>query len=255
MRRISLALAGALVAATLAVPGANAAEDAPKPKDQNWTFDGVFGGFDRAQLKRGWLVYKQVCSNCHSANQLYYRNLVEAGYTEGEAKEIAAADTVPGGTDDSGEPVERPGQLSDKVHRPFANEKAARAANNGALPPDLSLITKARKFGPDYVYAVLTGYREPPTGFQMQPGMNYNEMFPGHQIAMPPPLADGQVAYEDGTTNSVEQMARDVTAFLAWSAEPEMENRKRLGIKSILFLLVLTGLLFALKRRVWADVH
>jgi len=255
MRRISLALAGALVAATLAVPGANAAEDAPKPKDQNWTFDGVFGGFDRAQLKRGWLVYKQVCSNCHSANQLFYRNLVDAGYTEAEAKEIAAADTVPGGLDDSGEPVERPGQLSDKIHRPFANDKAARAANNGALPPDLSLIAKARKHGPDYVYAILTGYREPPTGYQMQQGMNYNEMFPGHQIAMPPPLSDGQVSYEDGTTNSVEQMARDVTAFLSWAAEPEMEDRKRLGVKSILFLLVLTGLLFALKRRVWADVH
>jgi len=255
MSRISLALAGALVAATLAVAPVWAAEEAPKPKDQNWSFDGVFGTFDRAQLKRGWQVYKQVCANCHSVNQLHYRNLVEIGYTEAEAKEIAAADTVPGGTDDSGEPVTRPGQLSDKILRPFANEKAARTANNGAFPPDLSLITKARKNGPDYLYALLIGYKEPPTGFQMQQGMNYNEMFPGHQIAMPPPLADGQVAYDDGTTNSVEQMARDVTAFLAWAAEPELEDRKRLGIKVILFLLVLTGLLFALKRRVWSDVH
>jgi ubiquinol-cytochrome c reductase cytochrome c1 subunit len=256
MRKATIAgLALLLAGAAPLVMTAGAAEEVPHPKNQNWSFDGVFGGFDRAQLKRGWQVYKQVCSNCHSVHQLYYRNLVEIGYSESEAKEIAAADTVAGGLDDNGEPVERPGQLSDKVKMPFANDKAARAANNGALPPDLSLMIKARKYGPDYVYGLITGYREPPTGYRMQQGMNYNEMFPGHQIAMPPPLSDGQVSYDDGATNSVEQMARDITAFLAWSAEPELEDRKRLGIKVLAFLLVLTGLLFGLKRKIWADIH
>jgi ubiquinol-cytochrome c reductase cytochrome c1 subunit len=159
------------------------------------------------------------------------------------------------GPNDEGEMFERPGRPSDKFHRPFANEKAARAANNGAYPPDLSLIVKARPDGANYLYGLLTGYSEAPAGVAMGEGMNYNKYFPGHQIAMPPPLSENSVTYSDGTPASVDQMSKDLTTFLAWTAEPELEDRKRTGIKVILFLLVLTGLLYAAKRKIWAAVH
>jgi ubiquinol-cytochrome c reductase cytochrome c1 subunit len=149
----------------------------------------------------------------------------------------------------------RPAQPSDRFVSPFANEKAARAANGGAYPVDLSLITKAREHGPDYVFALLTGYKDAPAGVKLQQGMNYNVYFPGQQVAMPPPLSDGAVAFADGTQASVAQMARDVVTFLSWAAEPEMEARKQMGIKTILFLIVLSGLLYAVKRKVWRDVH
>jgi ubiquinol-cytochrome c reductase cytochrome c1 subunit len=237
------------------------AAEGPKLPDVQFSFDGPLGHFDRAQLKRGWQVFKSVCSACHSAHQLYYRNLVDMGFSEAEAKEIAAGDNVPAGPNEAGEthvdgqPIMRPALPSDKIAPPYPNPAAARAANNGALPPDLSLMTKARKGGADYVHAILTGYKEPPAGFQLQQGMNYNEYFAGHQIAMPAPLTEGVVTYEDGTNATVDQMAQDVAAFLTWSAEPELEQRKRMGIKILAFLLVFTALLFALKRRIWSDVH
>jgi ubiquinol-cytochrome c reductase cytochrome c1 subunit len=149
----------------------------------------------------------------------------------------------------------RPGRPTDRVKAPFANEQAARAANNGAYPPDLSMVVKARAGGPDYLHALLTGYHEPPADMKMQEGMNYNAVFPGHQIAMPPPLQPDGVTYADGTRATVDQMARDVTTFLAWASEPEMEVRKRMGVKVILFLIVLTGILYAVKRKIWAAVH
>jgi ubiquinol-cytochrome c reductase cytochrome c1 subunit len=251
-------IAGALCLA--AVQDAGAAEAVKIPK-QKWSTDGLTGHFDRAQLKRGWQVYKSVCAACHATHQLYYRNLQDIGFSEAEAKQIAAGDNVPAGPSEAGEthvdgqPIMRPALLSDKIAAPYANVNAARAANNGALPPDLSLMTKARKGGADYVHALLVGYKEPPTGFQLQQGMQYNEYFPGHQIAMPAPLAEGAVTFEDGTNATVDQMARDVSAFLTWSSEPELEDRKRMGIKILAFLLVFTALLFALKRRIWADVH
>jgi ubiquinol-cytochrome c reductase cytochrome c1 subunit len=150
---------------------------------------------------------------------------------------------------------ERPARPSDHFVPPFPNPQAARAANNGALPPDLSLIVKARKGGADYIYGLLTGFTEPPAGLQIAEGMNYNKVFPGHQIAMPPPLSEGAVTYADGTPATVEQMAHDVATFLAWTAEPELDARKRMGVKTILFLIVLTGMLYAVKRKVWAEVH
>lgn len=256
-------LFAALIAGALTVTGVStvSASEGPKLPDVKFSFDGALGHYDRAQMKRGWQVYKSVCAACHSAHQLYYRNLVELGFSEAEAKQIAAGDNVPAGPNDAGEthvdgqPIMRPALLSDKIAAPYANAKAARAANNGAFPPDLSLMTKARKGGADYVHAILTGYKEPPAGFQLQPGMNYNEYFAGHQIAMPAPLVEGVITYEDGTSATINQMATDVSAFLTWSAEPELEERKRMGIKILAFLLVFTALLFALKRRIWSAIH
>ena len=238
-----------------------AAGGATPPPELEWSFDGPFGAFDRAQLKRGWQVYKEICAACHSLHQIYYRHLEGIGFSEGEVKKIAADDEVPAGpnedgeTHDGGDLLVRAAKPFDKVKKPFPNDAAARAANNGALPPDLSLTSKAHKTGVDYIAAVLTGYKDPPSGFKLNEGMSYNTYFAGNQIAMPAPLSAEAVEYADGTKATVKQMALDVSAFLAWTAEPEMEERKRLGIKVLLFLIVFTGLLYALKRRIWADVH
>ncbi|MBT3553377.1 MAG: cytochrome c1 [Rhodospirillaceae bacterium] len=228
---------------------------------QEWTFDGVFGNFDRAQLKRGYQVYQEVCAACHSLSQIYYRNLSEIGFTEDEVKKIAAEFEVPRGPDDEGETHEDGEQIMraakpfDKLVQPYANEQAARAANNGALPPDLSLVTKARKGGANYLHALLTGFADAPEGFKMQDGMSYNVYFPGAQIAMAPPIDDDAVEYADGTKASKDQISRDVAAFLTWTAEPELEDRKRIGIKVLIFLIIFTAMLYAVKRRVWAKLH
>lgn len=242
-------------ALVIAHVGFAAAAEAPKPPAQQWSFGGLFGTFDRSAVRRGFEVYKTVCASCHSASLLYYRHLATVGFGQEEIKAIAAEVEVTDGPNDDGQMFERPGLPSDRFKAPFANAQAARAANNGALPPDLSLIVKARKGGADFVYALLTGYAEPPADFTMTEGMNYNAWFPGHQIAMPPPLAEGGVDYPDGTPATVDQYAYDVTTFLAWAASPEMEERKRLGVKVILFLLVLTGMLYALKRQIWLKAH
>jgi ubiquinol-cytochrome c reductase cytochrome c1 subunit len=246
-------LTAAGVVALLAGP-AFAAGDAPKPPKVHWSFAGMFGTFDRAELQRGFQVYKEVCAACHSLKYLSYRDLAALGFNEEEVKAIAAGFEVQD-LNDEGEPAKRPARPSDRFVSPFPNDKAARAANNGALPPDLTLLTKAREGFQDYMHGLLIGYENPPAGFQMQPGMNYNKYFPGHQIAMPPPLSEGQVTYADNTKATVEQMARDVVAFLSWAAEPELEARKAMGVKVILFLIVLSGLLYAVKRKVWSDVH
>lgn len=246
---------GALAALVFAAAPAGAALERPKLPDQAWSFEGVFGAFDRASLRRGFLVYKQICSSCHSLNQLAYRHLTGVGLSEAEVKAIAATVEVQDGPNDAGEMFMRKGIPSDKFKAPFPNEKAARAANNGAFPPDLSLITKARKGGADYLHAILTGYKDAPANVKVPDGMYYNVYFPGNLLAMAPPLSEGGVDYPDGTKATVDQMAKDVVTFLAWAAEPEMEERKRMGIKVLLFLLVLTGMLYALKRMIWADVH
>lgn len=220
---------------------------------QEWSFSGPLGTFDRAALQRGFQVYKEVCASCHGLYQKSYRNLMDLGFSEDEVKAIAAQYMVPD-TDENGEAIERPARLADKFKRPFANEKAARAANNGAYPVDLSLITKARHDGANYVYALLTGYETPPADMTMQGGMNYNKYFPGHQIAMAAPLADGQVTYADGTTATVAQMAHDVTTFLSWAAEPEMEDRKRAGVAVLLFLIAAIGVSYASMKKIWHDV-
>ncbi|MGE0652318.1 MAG: cytochrome c1 [Alphaproteobacteria bacterium] len=246
-------IAVAAVTILLALPAA--ASEAPVPPAQSWSFSGPFGNYDRAALQRGFQVYKDVCAACHSLRHVYYRDLAALGYNEEEIKAIAASVEVQDGPNDQGEMFTRPGRPYDRFKSPFPNDNAARAANNGAFPPDLSDITKARPHGHDYLYALMTGYKEPPADMKMTEGMMYNTAFAGHQIAMPPPLSEGSLEYKDGTKATIPQMARDVTVFLAWAAEPEMEERKRLGYKVLLFLVVLTGVLYAAMRRVWSKVH
>jgi ubiquinol-cytochrome c reductase cytochrome c1 subunit len=252
-RSLVAALILGAAAALHAVPARAAGEEIAIPETR-FSFEGLFGTYDRASLQRGFQVYKEVCSACHAMRQLSYRNLLEIGLTEPQVRAIAAQFQVVDGPNEQGEMFERPARLSDRFRRPFPNENAARAANNGAYPPDLTVMTKARPNGPDYVHALLTGYADPPEGFTLMDGMNYNRYFPGHQIAMPNVLNPGQVDYADGTEATVDQMARDVTTFLAWAAEPEAEQRKRMGVRIILFLIVLGGLTYAVKRKVWADV-
>ena len=253
---IAMRLRRAVLAVGILAPlGAQAAQEAPEPPDVHFSFDGVFGTYDREQLQRGFQVYSQVCAACHAMSLLYYRNLLQIGMSAEQAQAIAAEAKVMDGPNDEGNMFERPARLADRFASPFANEKAARASNNGAYPPDLSLITKARAAGPAYTYGILIGYREPPADVKVEEGRYYNEYYPGHLIAMPPPLSDGSVTYPEGMSASVENMARDVTAFLAFAAEPHMEARKRTGWKVILFLLAMTAMLYAVKRKVWADVH
>ena len=231
------------------------AQEAPTPPHMQWSWQGPFGTFDLAAAQRGFQVYSEVCSTCHALKQLHYRDLAGIGLAPAQIQAVAAAATVPLGVDDQGQPKEGPGTPGNQFRSPFPNEQAARAAENGALPPDLSLIVNAREGGPDYLYGILTGFADAPAGFTMQPGMNYNAMFPGHQIAMPQPLHDGQVTFADGTPNNVPQMAHDVVTFLAWAANPELVERKQIGWRVILFLVVMTGLTYAVKRKTWADVE
>ncbi len=248
-------LAAALVGGLFS-GSAQAAGDAAKPIKQEWSFNGIFGTYDRGALKRGYQVFAEVCAGCHSLNYVAYRNLAEIGLDEDQIKEIAAEFEVEDGPNDEGEMYMRPARPADRFVAPFPNENAARAANNGAFPPDLSLMVKARVGGPDYLYGLLTRYHEEaPEGVELADGMSYNEVFPGHQIAMMQPLDDETVEYEDGTPATLEQHAKDITVFLAWTASPEMEARKKLGIKVLLFLFVWTGMLIALKKRIWAKLH
>ena len=254
MRRLRAVAAAAGFAAALVGAPAWAAE-AEAPASQDWSFGGPFGVFDAAARQRGFQVFEEVCAACHGLEYLAYRNLGALGFDAERVKAIAAEYSVTDGPDADGEMFERPARPSDHWVPPFANDNAARASNNGALPPELSLITKARKGGPDYLYALLTGYGEAPAGAELQEGMSYNRVFPGRQIAMPPPLFDDAVSYGDGTKATVDRMARDVTEFLAWVAEPELEARKRMGVMTLVFLIAFTAMLFAVKRKVWADIH
>ncbi len=220
-----------------------------------WSFKGPVSTYDRAALQRGFQVYKQVCAACHSLNRVAYRNLAALGYNEAEIKAIAAEASITDGPNDDGEMFERPGRPSDHFKAPFANDQAARAANNGGLPPDLSLIIRARADGPNYVFGLLTGYTAPPAGFKLNEGMNYNRVFAGNQIAMPQPLMKDSVTYSDGMPASIEQEAKDVVTFLAWASDPTMEARKQTGLKAMLFLALFSVLMYATKRRVWKDLH
>lgn len=251
--RMKTLAAVALVSAAIAGPAA--ANTEVSIPSQDWSFNGVFGTFDRASLQRGFQVYQNVCSTCHALKHIAYRNLADLGYNAAEIKSIAAEKQVKDGPNDEGEMFDRPAKPSDRFVSPFPNDNAARAANGGALPPDLSLIVDARAGGADYVYAVLTGYEEAPAGVKVAEGMHYNKAFPGGQIAMPQPLYPDSVTYEDKTPATIAQEAKDVATFLAWASEPNMEQRKRTGVMVILFLLVFTGLLYATKRKIWADVH
>ncbi|HXP06735.1 MAG TPA: cytochrome c1 [Stellaceae bacterium] len=230
-------------------------EEVPLPHQQ-WSFEGPLGTYDEATLQRGFQVYKEVCSTCHELKHLAYRDLTEIGYSDDQVKGFAAQFQVTDGPNDQGQMFQRPARPSDSFVAPFPNDQAARVANNGALPPDMSLLVKARDGGPDYVYGIATGFKDAPASCKLGANMYWNEHFPGHQIAMPPPLtADGQVTYADGTKATINQMAADVTTFLAWASEPNLNERHRMGAKVILFLLVLAGLFYAAKRRIWAKIH
>ncbi|MDE2230139.1 MAG: cytochrome c1 [Alphaproteobacteria bacterium] len=256
-------LAGAVIAAAVLAQPARpataqaAGEEAPPLPDVSWSFEGPFGTFDRAALQRGFQIYTEICSACHSMNLVTYDDLAGPsglGYTEAEVKAIAAQKQI-ADIDKNGQPIQRPARPSDHFVAPFPNESAARTANNGAVPPDLSDMIKARDGGARYVYGILTGFRDAPKGVEMRSGMNYNLYFPGHQIAMPQPLQDNSVQYADGTKATLDQEAHDVVTFLTWAADPTTEERKRTGAKVILFLLAMTGVLYGAKRRVWSDIE
>jgi cytochrome c1 len=268
----------AYVLAALSAVGTHSAgaQEADAPPLLRWSFSGPFGLYDTAQLQRGFKVYREVCSACHSLKLVAFRNLADPGgpsFSEAQAASIAAEFQVTDGPNDKGQMFQRPGKISDNFPPPFPNDQAARAALGGKLPPDMSVLAKARGYergfpwfifevftdyqegGPDYIHAILNGYTDPPAGFSLPPGGQYNRYFPGHAIGMPKPLSDGQVEYTDGTPTTVDQYGRDVAAFLMWTAEPTLDARKRLGFQVMMFLIVFTALLYFTKRRVWQAVH
>lgn len=235
------------------------AEKQEKLLTQNWSFNGFFGKFERASLQRGYQVYTEVCASCHSMNLLSYRNLSEVGgpsFSEEEVKAIASKVEVLDGPNDNGEMFKRPGKPSDKFVSPFANEKAARAANGGAYPPDMSVLVKARAGGADYIYSVLMGYDDkPPKNVKLEDGVYYNKYMAGNKIKMAKPLNKDSVNYSDGTVATQEQLAKDVTTFLTWASEPHLEARKRLGFKTVIYLLILTVLVYLVKKKIWSRVE
>ena len=268
----ALVLAGCL-AAMLLPASAQIGEQTPPPR-LKWSFAGPFGKYDEAQLQRGFKIYREVCANCHSLEMVAFRNLADAGgpgFTEAQAEAVAAEYKVKD-LDDQGNQIERAGRLADRFPPPFANELVAKSTY-GVAPPDMSTLAKARSFqrgfpwfvfdmitqyqeqGPDYIAAYINGYTEAPKGFAVPQGAHYNEYFPGHNTAMPPPLQDGQVTYDDGSPQTVQQYSKDVAAFLMWAAEPHLVARKRIGFQVIIFLIVLSGLLYFTKKKVWSDVH
>jgi ubiquinol-cytochrome c reductase cytochrome c1 subunit len=250
MKRV---LVSAALALALALPiAAQAAEGTHEPPELQWSFEGLFGAYDRNVMQRGMQVYMEVCSSCHGLKYVRFRNLETLGYDAEQVKVIAAGFQVEDGPNDEGDMFFRDAIPADSFPSPFANDAAARASNGGALPPDLSLQAKRNEFGPNYIVALLTGYEsDQPT----DTGLYHNTYANGGLIAMPPPLFDGQVTYADGTDPTVEQMSYDVAEFLTWAAEPKLEQRKSMGIKVILFLLVLTGLFYISKRKIWARVE
>ena len=231
-----------------------AAESKIEIPKYDWSWKGFFGTYDRSAAQRGFKVYKEVCSGCHSMNLLSYRNLEDLGFSKQQIKVIASDSLVEDGPNDEGEMFERDAIASDRFADPYPNDNAARAANNGAYPPDLSLIVKARPKGADYIKALLMGYVKAPQGVIVPEGMYYNAYMEGHQIAMPAPLLDGSIDYDDGTEPTLDQLATDVTTFMAWAAEPYLEDRKRLGVKVMLFLLALFVLTYISKERIWRNV-
>lgn len=271
-RRI-FAVAAIGLGAALACQVATAAESETPPRFK-WSFAGPFGLYDEAQLQRGFKIYHEVCRNCHGINLLAFRNLADPGgpgFSAAQAAAIAAQFQVTDGPNDEGEMFQRAGRLADHIPPPFPNEQAARVRYN-AVPPDFSVLAKARGYergfpwfifdmftqyqeaGVDYIAAFLNGYEDAPAGFNLSPGASYNKYFPGHATAMPNPLTEGLVEYTDGTPAKVDQYGKDVTAFMMWVAEPHMQARKRLGLQVMVFLIVLAGLLYFTKKKVWSQV-
>jgi len=223
----------------------------------DWSFKGLTGKFDRASLQRGFQVYKEVCSSCHSMQYLSYRNLGELGgpeFSEAEVKAIAASIEIDDGPDSQGEMFTRPGRPSDKFKSPYPNVNASTAANGGAYPPDMSVLVKARPGGSNYIYSVLMGYEEPPAGMILDDGVYYNKYMIGNKIKMSAPLSEDTVEYSDGTNATVDQMAKDVTTFLSWTAEPELEERHKTGVKVIIYLILLTILVYLSMKKIWSRI-
>ena len=240
----------------IAVFNANSAEKAELLKT-DWSFKGLFGKFDRGSLQRGYQVYTEVCSSCHSMKYVSYRNLAEPGgpeFTEEQVKAIAVNFEVVDGPNSDGEMFTRPAKLSDKFVMPYENVKAAQAANGGAYPPDMSVLAKARSGGVDYIYSLLLGYENPPSGVTLDEGVYYNRYMYGNNIKMSQPLSDGLVEYSDGTVATEEQMAKDVTTFLTWAAEPELEERHRTGVKVMIYLILLTALVYLSMKKIWSRI-
>jgi cytochrome c1 len=272
MKRTVLAFTLATATAVLALP-ATAEEQVPPPR-LKWSFAGPFGKYDEGQLQRGFKVYKEVCSVCHSMDMVAFRSLAQPGgpgFSEAQAAAVAAEAKIKD-LDDKGEPIERDGRPADYFPSPFPNELAAKAVH-GVAPPDMSTLAKARTYqrgfpwfifdiftqyqeqGPDYIAAYLKGYEDPPKGFPLPENGHYNKYFPGHNTAMPPPLQDGQITYDDGSPQTLDQYSKDVAAFLMWAAEPHLVQRKRVGFQVMIFLIVLAGLLYFTKKKVWSAVH
>ncbi len=284
MKKISgtySSLLGALVTTAVLIVTPALAQDhshatTMTPERQSWTFAGPFGYYDRAQLQRGFKVFREVCSNCHSMSKVSFRNLAQPGgpeFSAGQIEALAAEYKVKDGPNDAGEMFQRPGRPSDRIPWNFANEQEARAALGGALPPDMSVLAKARTYprgfpmflidafqqyqehGPDYIVSLLNNYAEPPEGMVMAAGQNYNMVMPGNKIAMAAPLADDQVDYTDGSPKTKLQYSRDVAAFLMWAAEPKLEERKKIGFRVMIFLVLFAGLLYYSKKKIWAGLH
>ncbi len=242
-------------ALALFVGPAYAAGGAVELHERDWSFNGPFGTFDKASMQRGFQVYREVCSGCHSLKFIAFRNFADLGYNETEIKAIAAEYDVEDGPNEDGDMFTRPGIPADRIPSPYANDNAARASNGGALPPDLSLMAKARAHGPDYLYSLLIGYKDAPDTVVVPEGMYYNNAYSGHLIAMPQPLYGDDVNYSDGAEGSIESISSDVTQFLMWAAEPKLEVRKRIGVAVVFFLSIFVILSYLAKRRVWAQLN
>ena len=224
-------------------------------KKQNWTFEGVFGRYDDVSLQRGLQIYQEICSACHGMKRLRFRELKDLGFTEDQIKKYAETFEILDGPNELGEMFKRPGEPSDTFASPFKNKEEAKASFNGSYPPDLSLLTKAIKNGPDYIYSLLTGYEDPPKDFELTDGLYYNPYSEDKVIAMPQPLYDDAIEYIDGTNASLHQLSYDIVNFLNWAAEPELEKRKSIGVKVILFLIVLTALLYVTMKETWSRIE
>ncbi len=255
MKKLHFIVAATLASLTLGGIAFAASGETKPPRKMDWAFDGVFGKVDKQSAQRGFQVYKEVCAACHGLTRIAFRNLQDIGFSEAEVKALAASYQVKDGPNDMGDMFERPGRPSDYFVPPFANEAAGRAAHNGAYPTDLSLIIKARPDGANYVYSLLTGYSAAPADVHLGDGQHYNAYFPGGALAMPAPLSEGQVSYSDGTPATVDQMSRDVVTFLQWAAEPEMESRKQMGIKVLIYLAIFTVFMYFAKRNIWKKIH
>ena len=237
---------------------ATAAEKTADLLNPGWSFKGFFGKFDRGSLQRGYQVYTEVCAACHSMKHLSYRNLSEPGgpeFSKDQVKIIASQFEVTDGPNDDGEMFVRPARPSDSFVSPYENNKAAAAANGGAYPPDMSVLVKARKGGADYIYSLLLGYDDPPSGVTLDDGVYYNKYMAGNKIKMSNPLEDDLLEYSDGTSATQEQMARDVTTFLAWAAEPHLEQRHKIGFRAIIYLIILSILVYFSMKKIWSRIE